>query len=103
MTALTRRLLTASIATMAAFALFALARLPLSVFPATDEPRDVDVLFVLGPISDNKLATAEALMAAGYSDTLVLSTPEDEVAEFCAARHDFELLCFMPDPSTTQG
>ncbi|MDH6181861.1 hypothetical protein M2152_002043 [Microbacteriaceae bacterium SG_E_30_P1] len=98
-----RTLLTASVAVMAAFVGWAVVGLPLFVFPQVDEPREADVVFVLGPIRESNLAKAVELMDEGFSGTLVLSTPTNEVPELCAGAHDFEVLCFGPDPSTTQG
>lgn len=100
---LRRRLAGVTLAALGALALFVVAGLPLYVLPVVDEPRPVDAVLVLGPTNEAKLQTAQRLLEEGLADTLVLSTPVGEFAEFCAAEHDFEVLCFRPSPSTTQG
>lgn len=100
---LRRRLATVAAAVLALLLLLVVAGIPLYVLPVVDEPRPVDVVLVLGPTDEAKLQVAERLLADGLADTLVLSTPVGEYADFCATEHTFEVLCFRPSPSTTQG
>ncbi len=90
------------------------ACLRLYVFPAHDEPRDVDAVYVIGPPTDARMAVAEDMIARGMSDTLVISLVEDDArdrarwkraAELCdsAGEQPFSVLCSQPDPFTTRG
>ncbi|MEE1622556.1 hypothetical protein ACQ3I4_12720 [Zafaria sp. Z1313] len=92
-------------------AVVALAAVVLISFPRVDEAAPADALLVLGPV-DARLDTARTLMDAGIADTVAYSVPAaatvDEataaaVGELCAPRTDYEVLCFTPDPFTTQG
>lgn len=83
--------------------------------PRTEEPAMSDALFVLGPPDTQRMATAQGLMDRGIAPVLVIATPaaqpDDPPAlvqyyedkDFCTPRTDYEVICFPPDPSTTQG
>lgn len=84
--------------------------------PRTDEPSRSDALFVLGPPDRTRLAEAQRLMDAGIAPVLVIAVPGagdlgDEsgpvyytrAQQVCAAEPAYEVICFRPDPSTTQG
>jgi hypothetical protein len=90
----------------AAFLAWVLAGSWLFAAPQTDAPQSADVLFVLGP-PDDRIAYAEQLMATGDTDVLAVSSPVDEDGQFtapiCQAARDYQVLCFHPDPFTTQG
>ena len=71
-------------------------------------PADAVVMFGgAGP----RFQTAMALMRAGVAPTLVISDPNDSPSgegptafeSFCAGHHDFETVCFDPQPRTTRG
>lgn len=90
------------------------ACLPLYVLPAHDEPRPVDAVYVIGPPTDTRMELAEAMIADGLSDTLVVSLVEDDAeeraamtraAELCDSPDawGFEVLCEQPAPFTTRG
>ncbi|MUN64894.1 YdcF family protein [Kocuria sediminis] len=84
--------------------------------PRTDEPSRSDALFVLGPPDRTRLTEAQRLMDAGVAPVLVVADPGAEdlgeasgrtyyarAQQVCAAEHAYEVICFRPDPSTTQG
>lgn len=78
----------------------------LFVTPQSDRPVHADVLFVLGP-PDQRLEYAEKLMREGYAPTLAVSVPRREDGEFdaeiCKAERTYRIVCFYPQPFTTQG
>ncbi|GAB2612004.1 YdcF family protein [Kocuria arenosa] len=86
--------------------------------PRTDVPARSDALLVLGPPDRTRMAEALRLMDAGVAPVLVVANPgtrdlgdaSGEVyyaraAQTCAEdeEQDYEVICFRPDPSTTQG
>jgi uncharacterized SAM-binding protein YcdF (DUF218 family) len=84
---------------LVALLIFAAATIRLFLLPARDDPRHVDAVVVLGG-SGNRVGTGEKLVREGYSSTLLLSlySPKD-----CPAIPGVRVLCFRPDPYTTQG
>ncbi|WP_169747739.1 YdcF family protein [Demequina subtropica] len=85
---------------------------PLYVTPASDEPRAVDAVYVIGPPTDFRMAVAEQMVADGLTGTVVVSLTDDDgrqawerASELCdgAVEIDFSLECRMPDPFTTRG
>jgi hypothetical protein len=89
-----------------ALLLWAVAGLFLYVVPATDAPGHADVLFVLGP-PDDRLGYAEQLMEQGHADTLVVAVQQDSDSDpdlaLCRERRAYRVVCFLPEPFTTQG
>jgi hypothetical protein len=84
--------------------------------PRTDEPSRSDALLVLGPPDRTRMAEAQRLMDAGVAPVLVVADPGagelgdasgrvyyERARQVCAAEHAYEVICFRPDPSTTQG
>lgn len=83
--------------------------------PRTEEPATSDALLVLGPPDTQRITRAQQLMERGIAPVLVIATPDAqpgdspamvqyyEDKDFCAPRTDFEVICFKPNPSTTQG
>jgi len=83
--------------------------------PRTEEPAMSDALLVLGPPDTQRMATAQGLMERGIAPVLVIATPDAqpddppamvqyyEDKDFCTPRTDYEVICFQPNPSTTQG
>ena len=84
--------------------------------PHVDAPRRSDAVIVLGPPDPTRVAYAEDLVYNQHvADTVVFSTPDAQpfdppamveyytARSFCAPREDVEVMCFKPDPSTTQG
>jgi uncharacterized SAM-binding protein YcdF (DUF218 family) len=75
------------------------ASFPLFVFPAKDSPGPVDAIVVLGG-DDRRLTLGRKLAAEGYASTLLISAP----GGLCPYRvPNVRVVCFRPDPSTTQG
>lgn len=78
----------------------------LFVMPAADSPQSSDVLFVLGP-PDDRIGYAEELMEQGDAGTLAVSSPMDQAGRFtapiCQAARSYRIICFYPEPFTTQG
>lgn len=77
-------------------------------FPKVDEPRPVDVVYVLGPSWPNRVSAGVALVEAGYANTLVVSVNSEgprtaDELEVCTRPQSFEVLCLTPEPFTTQG
>jgi uncharacterized SAM-binding protein YcdF (DUF218 family) len=102
-----KRLLLNSFAVVAALAIFwAIAGIFLYVTPPADEPQHADVLFVLGP-PDQRMVYAEQLMQQGYAPTLAVSSPVGKDGKYeaaiCTANRPYRIICFNPDPFTTQG
>lgn len=83
--------------------------------PRVDTPAHSDALLVLGPPDPQRMATAQGLMDRGIAPTLVIATPDPQEddppamvkyyndKDFCHPRTDYEVICFKPNPSTTQG
>src|SRR5689334_14872552 len=78
----------------------------LFVDPQADSPRNADVLFVLAP-AERSLDYAQELMRQGYAPTLAVSVPllnsGTNNPAICSARRPYRVICFDPDPVTTQG
>ncbi|MBD1593446.1 YdcF family protein [Arthrobacter sp. S1_S22] len=80
----------------------------LYVVPAVDQPERSDALVVLAPSAGTgRLELGEHLMSEGHGTTLVVSMPDDETggasSEICRAKRTYPIICFSPDPVTTQG
>lgn len=81
----------------------------------TEDPQPADAVFVLGPSDATRVAQAQRLMDEGLAPSVVYATPQgvdaagpDATTEqidqpHCQEQHDYEVICFEPDPSTTQG
>ncbi|WP_062521748.1 ElyC/SanA/YdcF family protein [Demequina silvatica] len=103
-----KRLLILAVALAGAVALIGL---PLYVFPAHDEPRAVDAVYVIGPPTAPRIELAEQMIADGLTDTMVVSLGEwdqerdkwPEAAAVCDSAQTYEVLCTEPDPFTTRG
>ena len=88
------------LAVAALVALFLVLTAVLFVWPATNAPRRSDAIVVLGG-SGPRIQKGLALARAGYAPYLVLSDPGDEPCHW--AIHNVKVICFDPNPSTTQG
>jgi uncharacterized SAM-binding protein YcdF (DUF218 family) len=85
------------------FALFCGATARLFIWPTTGMPARVDAIVVPGG-SGSRIAAAIALAEQGRARYLVLSEGEPVPAQLCGARVGAAtVLCFMPNPDTTQG
>lgn len=76
-----------------------IASLPLFVFPSPDKPRRADAIFVLGG-PGHRVATGLRLARRGLAPTLVISSGGE-----CTWKPPpgVRLICFRPNPFTTQG
>jgi uncharacterized SAM-binding protein YcdF (DUF218 family) len=72
----------------------------LFVFPASSTPAHADAVVVLAGGNGERLDRGLELVRDGVASNLVLSTGPNEI---CAAQHDFEVYCFLPDPDDTRG
>jgi uncharacterized SAM-binding protein YcdF (DUF218 family) len=93
------------LAALGGLVVWALVGLPFFVFPATDPvPAHADVVLVLGPPVQERVAVAERLLAEHRVGTALVSVPGPEtqwgVTALCARS---DVICFRPDPSTTRG
>ncbi len=95
-------------ASAALMLIWAVAGLFLYVKPQAASPAHADVLFVLGP-PDQRMGSAEKLMHQGYAPTHAVSVPlgkdgtyDDEICN-AQCRHPYQVVCFHPEPFTTQG
>jgi hypothetical protein len=102
-----RKVLFAAVASCTtALFLWAGVGLFLYVAPVTNTPRYADALLVLAP-TKGRMGYAERLMDQGYASTLAISVPlpEDGNTDYapCAEKRAYRIVCFQPDPVTTQG
>lgn len=85
----------------------ALAGYPVYINPRIDPVRHADAIIVLGGPSYGRYPLGLELGAHGWAPTVVISNPNGDrdpwLARQCAAKQDFELYCFVPDPATTKG
>lgn len=101
--AVRRRLITALTCCVALLAAWIIAGLILFDHPVVDPPTESDAVVVLAPAAaTGRLEYALGLMSAGYSATLVVSAPDDE-SSICGVHRPYRIVCFRPDPVTTQG
>lgn len=78
----------------------------LFVAPVTDDPSPASAVFVLAPATDDRVERAEDMIARGYADTLAVSVPSSTEGidpGICHEERPYRVLCFAPDPITTQG
>ncbi|WP_189337470.1 YdcF family protein [Arthrobacter sp. AFG7.2] len=78
------------------------------VVPAVDRPQRADAIVVLAPVvGTGRLELAEELMSDGLGTLLVVSMPDGvhrhNFSEVCRANRSYRIICFDPDPVTTQG
>lgn len=76
--------------------------------PTVNKPAKVDAILVLGPPDvDGRVDEAYALAHAHLASTVVISVQSDlqlQVKSACRNQNpDYQVICFQPDPSTTQG
>lgn len=76
----------------------------------SDPLRKVDAIVVLGGEHDGREDYGLRLAREGYARTVLISDPYNDVAgralmkRVCSSSTDsIEVICFSPDPSTTQG
>lgn len=102
---------------VAATLVVALAGVPFYVLPASDEPAPVDVVYVIGPPTDERVDVALGMVRDGQAGAVMVSLDETEADEYPAAASlchgdedaweglptDLWVLCSKPDPFTTRG
>jgi len=90
-------------ATLAVLAVFATATARLFVWPAQGMPPRVSAIVMLAGPGD-RLETAVRLAWAGRAPVLVVSRGHEGYGSPCPGKiSGVSLICFEPDPSTTQG
>ncbi len=102
---MTRRRIAALVALVLLAALFA-ATARWIVWPKTDGPGEADAIVALAGAPE-RLPAALELMKEGKARLLLLSLGSGpgnkDRYEVCNGEHDFEVVCFVPDPDRTQG
>jgi uncharacterized SAM-binding protein YcdF (DUF218 family) len=85
---------------------FCVASGRLFIWPAQGMPARVDAIVVLGGPGD-RLGQGLELANQGRAPVLVVSRglPNDQILDRVCGQHDraFRLICFLPQPGTTQG
>ncbi|MDQ1136337.1 hypothetical protein QE410_001136 [Microbacterium sp. SORGH_AS 1204] len=79
---------------------------PAYVFPAVAPlPAHADVIYVIGPPTEGRIALAEQLHADGVADDILISVPTDgeQSAAKLAACQEAYVRCVHPEPFTTAG
>jgi uncharacterized SAM-binding protein YcdF (DUF218 family) len=76
------------------------------VWPDTDGPGEADAIVALAGAPE-RLPAALELMREGKAPLLLVSLGSGpgnkERYDVCGGEHDFEVVCFVPDPDRTQG
>lgn len=73
-------------------------------FPGTPEVVRADVIYVLGPPTDDRIAEARRLRDAGVADRVLISVYRDHAPAYSppiCLEHEVD--CLIPDPGTTKG
>ncbi|WP_062206101.1 hypothetical protein [Demequina salsinemoris] len=89
-------------------AVVVVAGLPFLVFPAHDEPGQVDVVLVLGGPTDARVDLAMQMVDDGLTENVLISLDPEQsenyraAADACASRPEV-VQCLKPDPFTTRG
>lgn len=86
-----------------AVAVWALTAACVVSLPAASEPRASDVVLVLGPATDARLALAHRLLDAGEADHLMVSVGGPGQVAGCWEERPYDVLCARPEPFTTRG
>jgi hypothetical protein len=100
-------MLIAGFIALGSLVVYALVGLPFIVFPKTGPtPKHADAVFVLGPLTDKRVAVAKKLLADGTVDRMMWSAAIATHAQYglleeCRTTPD--LICQRPSPATTQG
>jgi hypothetical protein len=103
----TRRTRIAGMLALASLAVYVLVGLPFIVFPKADpKPKHADVVFVLGPLSEKRIALAKQLLADHTVDHMMWSATITTHAQYPLLQECFTtpgLFCERPSPATTEG
>jgi hypothetical protein len=100
-----RRLWTTAVSVAVAVAAIALAGLPVYVFPPVDPVTDADLIYVIGPPTEGRIALEERLRGEGVADSALVSVPLDgeQSAANLGICEDAAVDCEHPEPFTTKG
>lgn len=102
-----RRLRIGGSLALASLVAYVLIGLPFIVFPKTDhEPKHADVVLVLGPLSEKRIALAKRLLAEHRVDRMMWSATITTHAQYPLlqeCRTTPGLICERPSPATTEG
>lgn len=99
-----RRLLIALAGATGLLTVLALAGLPVYVFPPAQRVDRADVVMVLGPATDPRIAQARRLVADGAADAILVSVPAPgEPAADLGICDEPAVTCATPDPFSTAG
>lgn len=94
-------------ASLSALTLVTIAGWPVYVAPKIDTPRTADAVVVLGGAHDGREEVGLELMKQGFAPRIVFSNPygdnDHTMRSLCKPAVDFEVDCFVPSPSTTEG
>jgi hypothetical protein len=102
-----RRIRVAGAIALASLVGYVLVGLPFIVFPKVDvKPKHADVVFVLGPLSEKRIALAKQLLADHTVDHMMWSATITTHAQFPLLQECWTtpgLVCERPAPATTEG
>lgn len=86
---------------------WAIAILPLFVFPAQDQPSRADAIVVLAGAAEERVPVAQQLHSDDAADILAISDsggPDDSYADHaCATNEQPDVICFSPIENSTRG
>jgi hypothetical protein len=103
----TRRIRVGGVVALASLVGYVLVGLPFIVFPTVDDPpKHADVVFVLGPLSEQRIALAKRLLADHTVDHMMWSATITTHAQYPLLQECWTtpgLVCERPSPATTEG
>jgi uncharacterized SAM-binding protein YcdF (DUF218 family) len=103
----TRRIRLGGVLALASLFVYVLVGLPFIVFPKVGpKPKHADVVFVLGPLSEQRVALAKQLLADHTVDHMMWSATITTHAQYPLLQECFTtagLICQRPSPATTEG
>lgn len=100
-----RRLGVAAAIIAGVVAAIALAGLPVYVFPPVEQVGRADLIYVIGPPTQTRIALEEQLRREGIANAALISVPLDGEQSAADQRICFNLAvsCEHPEPFTTKG
>lgn len=102
-----RRIRTGGVIALASLIVYVLVGLPFIVFPKVgSRPKHADVVFVLGPLSEKRIALAKQLLADHTVDHMMWSATITTRAQYPLLQECWTtpgLVCERPSPATTEG
>lgn len=92
-------------AVTALIVLLIVAGLPLYVFPPAEEVGEADLIYVIGPPREARVAMERSLRAEGVADLSLYSvtTSGDMSADELGVCHKLDVECLHAEPFTTKG